>query len=243
MLLGVVSFLVFFLFISGFTSKATYQTFPGGLPIGPDIVIKDLDLTEDLDLSIVLSNAGQIDLPREVTLGIQVFVNHRKISEFDHYVSGSLKANFGNRYVLDPPSRIGIGGISRVKISISPKRACDDIRLGNNMAERTFVIFPLKMGPRQKQGYSVSLMPPRLKDGDKAVKMKLETRLDGEGRVMLSVNGPVGTRSGPNFSGKTPLKAEVPLHFEDVQKESVWRISVTNRLKKKVEGHLLIQHP
>jgi hypothetical protein len=111
------------------------------------------------------------------------------------------------------------------------------------MMERTFVIFPLKMGPREKQGYSVSLMPARSKDGDKAGKMKLEARLDGEGRVVLSVRGPGESKSRPNFSGKTPLKAEVPLHSEYARKKGVWRISVTNGLKKKVEGHLLIQHP
>ena len=33
-----------------------------GLPVGPDVVVKDLDLTEDLELVIVLCNAGDIDL-------------------------------------------------------------------------------------------------------------------------------------------------------------------------------------
>ena len=243
MLFSVISFLAFFLLVSGFTTKVTSQTFPGGLPVGPDIVIKELDLTEDLDLSIILSNAGQTDLGRGVGLGIQVFVNKRKISEFDHYVSGSLKANFGNRYVVNPPSRIGISGICRVKISISPKRASDDIQPGNNMMERTFVVFPLKMGPREKQSYSVSPLSPGSKDSDKVQKMKLEARVDGEARVVLSVSGPGDSGSGPTFSGKTPLKAEVPLHLEDAQKDGEWRISVTNRLKKKLEGHLLIQYP
>jgi hypothetical protein len=47
----------------------------------------------------------------------------------------------------------------------------------------------------------------------------------------------------PTLSGKSPLKVEFPIPFEEVQKESVWSIFVTNLVDKKVEGHLIIQHP
>ncbi len=246
MRLGVISFFAFVLLTFDITTRVTSQAFPKTLAVGPHVIIKGFDLTEDLDLSIILANAGQTDLPKGSALGVQIFVNHRKISQFDHYVLGSLKANFGNRCVVDPPSRVGISGISRVKVSISSKRVSDSVQSGDHSMERTFVVFPLKMGPREKQSYSVSLIPPSLKDvkdGVQVGKMKLETRLDGEGKVGLSVRRQDGLMSRSNFSGKTPLKAEVPLYFETGHNKNMWRISLTNREKKKVEGYLLIQHP
>lgn len=243
MRLGVISFFAFFLLTLGITTKVTSQALPPALAVGPDVIIKGLDLTEDLDLSIILANAGQTDLRKGSALGIQIFVNRRKISQFDHYVSRSLKANFGNRYVVEPPSRVGISGTCRVKVSISSKRVSGNAQRGKHSMERTFLVFPLRMGPREEQGFSVSLMPSSSKDGTQAGKMKLETRLDGEKRVVLSVLRQDGVMSRSNFSGKTPLKAEVPLYFETDQSEHTWSILVTNREKKKVEGYLLIQHP
>ena len=243
MRLGVISFFAFFLLTFDITTKVTSLAFAETLAVGPDVIIKDLDLTEDLDLSIILANAGRMDLQKGSALGIKIFVNHRKISQFDHYVSRSVKANFGNRYVVEPPSRVGISGISRVKVWISSKWVSDYSRKGKHSMERTFLVFPFKMGPRQTEIYSVSLMPSSLKDGAQAGKMKLEARLDGEGRVVLSVRRQDGLTSRSNFSGKPPLKAEVPLYFETGPGTEKWRISVANLEKRQVEGYLLIQHP
>ena len=215
-----------------------------GLPIRPEVVIKDLDLTEDLELCIILSNEGEVDLRRGVTFRIRVFVNGLKISEFDHFTSEVLKANFGNRYTIDPPYRVGISGTSKVKVSISPKLPSDDIRLEKNILERTFIIFPLRMTPQEKQEFSFSVPYPRLKDDGQSEKVKAEVRWEGgSSSLMLSFKGPEHIKSVPTFSGKSPLKVEFPIHSEETRKERLWRISVINLIEKKVEGHLIIQHP
>jgi len=120
-------------------------------PIGPDIVVKDLNLTEDLELSILLSNAGEVDLRRGVTFRIRIFVNQKKVSDFKHFTFEALKANFGNHYSLGPPYRVAISGISKVKISISPQIPSDDIRLENNVMERTFRIYPFRIGALKRK--------------------------------------------------------------------------------------------
>jgi hypothetical protein len=215
-----------------------------GLPAGPDIVVKDLDLTEDLELMIILSNAGQVDLRKDVTFQIQVFVNEQKISEFDHFISEVLKANFGNRYIIDPPSQIGIAGISKVKVSISPQLSTDDIRLENNVLERTFIIFPFKIGPQGREEFSFSFIAPRPQGEVQIEKVRMETRWEGgSSSFMLSFRESGSLKGIPTLSGKSPLKVEFPIPVEKVQKESVWSIFLTNLVDKKVKGHLIIQHP
>jgi hypothetical protein len=215
-----------------------------GLPIGPDITIEDLDLTEDFDLYIILSNAGEADLRRGAIFRIRVFVNGLKISEFDHFVSEGLRANFGNRYTIDPPYGVGIGGTAKVKVSISPKFPSDDIYLGNNMIERTFNIFPFRMLPQGKQEFSFTVSSPRLKEDGQIEKIKAEVRWEGEGAsLLLSFIGPEPLHSIQPISDRSPQKVELPIHFEEVQSESLWRVSVDNLMEKKVEGHLIIQHP
>jgi subtilase family serine protease len=150
-----------------------------GPPIGPDIVVKDLDLTEDLELTIILSNAGQVDLRKGATFRVRVLVNGRKVSEFDHFISQALKANFGNRYLIDPPYRVGIGGITKVKVSIYPKLSSDDIRLENNVLEREFIIFPFSMGPQGREEFSFSFSAPRPRGEGRTEKVKAEARWEG----------------------------------------------------------------
>jgi len=215
-----------------------------GLPIGPDIVVKDIDLTEDLEVSIILSNAGEVDLRKGVTFRIRVFVNNRKVSEFEHFTSEALRANFGNHYILDPPYRIGIGGLSKVKISISPKWSSDDIRLENNVLERTFIIFPFKIGGQERKEFSFSIPSRSVKASDQVEKVKAEVRWEGEGSsLMLSFKGSEDIERIPALSGKSPLKVEFPIPFQGGQKESLWSVSVINLVGKRTEGHLIIQHP
>ena len=215
-----------------------------GAPVGPDIVVKDLDLTEDLELNIILSNAGEADLRKGVTFRIRILVNDRKISEFDHFISESLKANFGNCYIMTPPYRIEIAGISRVKVSISPKLSFDDIHLGNNILKRTFIIFPFRIGSQGREEFSFSFSSPRPQGEGQPEKMKAEVRWEGGGSsLMLSIKK-LGTIKGvPTLSGKSPLKVEFPILFEEAQNENVWSILVSNLIDKKVEGCLIIQHP
>jgi archaellum component FlaG (FlaF/FlaG flagellin family) len=215
-----------------------------GLPVGPDILVKDLDLTEDLELIIILSNAGEVDLRKGVTFRIRVLVNERKISEFDHFISEVLRANFGNRYIIDPPYQVGITGISKVKVYISPKLPSDDIRLENNILERTFIIFPFKIGPHGKEEFSFSFPASRLQGEGQTEKVKAEARWEGGiSSLTLSFKKSEPLKGIPTISGKSPLKIEFPIPFEEIQKENVWSIMVTNPIEKKVEGHLIIQHP
>ena len=215
-----------------------------GAPIGPDIVVNDLDLTEDLELNIILSNAGEADLRKGVTFRIRILVNDRKISEFDHFVSETLRADFGNRYLIAPPYRIEIVGISKVRVSISPKLSSDDIRLENNVLKRTFVIFPFRIGPQGREEFSFSFSSPRPQSEGQPEKMKAEARWGGGGSSLMLSFKKSGTIKGiPTLSGKSPLKVEFPISIEEAQSESVWSIFVTNFVDKKVEGHLIIQHP
>jgi hypothetical protein len=171
-------------------------------------------------------------------------VNNQKISEFDHFIPEVLKANFGNRYIIDPPYQVGIAGISKVKVSISPKLSSDDIRLENNVLERTFIIFPFKIGPQGREEFSFSFSAPRPQEEGQTEKVKTGARWEGSSSsLMLSFKKSGNINGMPTLSGKSPLKVEFPIPFEEVQKESVWSIFVTNLVDKKVEGHLIIQHP
>jgi len=215
-----------------------------GFPAGPDVVVKDLDLTEDLELMIILCNAGDVDLRKGVTFRIRILVNGRKVSEFDHFISEPLKAHSENRYLMEPPSQIGITGISKVKVSISPKLSSDDIRLENNVLERTFIIFPFRIGPQGREEFSFSFSSLRPQSESPAERMKAEARWGGSGSpLMLSLKKSGTSKEIPTLSGKSPLRVEFSIPFEEVQKGILWNISVTNLVDKKVEGHLIIQHP
>jgi hypothetical protein len=215
-----------------------------GLPIGPDIIVQDLDLTEDFDLNISLSNAGEVDLRKGVPFRIRVFVNGLKVSDFDHFIPEGLKANFGNCYTIDPPHRIGIGGTAKVKVSISPKLHSDDVYLGNNILERTFAIFPFQMVPQGIQEFSFFIPSPRVKENSQTEKIKAEVRWEGEeSSFLLSFSGQEQINSFQPISDHSPLKLEFPIHLEEAQSESQWRVSVANLMGKKVEGCLIIQHP
>ncbi|MFB3884986.1 MAG: hypothetical protein ACE144_07140 [Thermodesulfobacteriota bacterium] len=214
-----------------------------GLPIGPDIAIKDLDLTEDFDLFIVLSNAGEVDLRKGATFHIRVFVNNLRISVFDHFTSEIVKADFGNDYTIFPPHRVGIPSTARVKIVISSRLSSDDLSLENNRLEKTFIIFPLRMVALEKKEFSFSVPSP-LKENGPPDKLRTELRWDGgEPSLLFSLSRPEQGRNIPTFSGKSPIRVEFPIYFDEGEKEHQWKAYVTNLLEKRVEGHLIIQHP
>ncbi len=215
-----------------------------GPPVGPDIVVKHLELTEDLELLILLSNAGEVDLRKGAIFQVQVFVNGQKMSEFDHFISEALKANLKNRYTIAPPYQVGIAGISKVKVSISPELPSDDIQLENNTLERTFIIFPFRIGPLGKEEFSFSFVAPRLLSKAQTEKVTIEARWEwGTSSIKLSFKKSGSVEGIPTLTGKSPLKVEFPIPLEEAQKESVWSIFIRNLIKKKVEGHLVIQHP
>jgi len=146
----------------------TLKKFLNGLPIGPDIVVKDIDLTEDLELLIILSNAGEVDLRKGVIFQIRILVNERKISEFNHFMGEALKANFGNHYLIEPPYRVGITGISRVKVSISPKLALMISAWKIMFSKGHSLFFRLRLGPMgEKNSLSPSLPRGRRGESDR----------------------------------------------------------------------------
>ncbi len=215
-----------------------------GLPAGPDIAIRDLDLTDDFELMIILSNAGEIDLRSGVTLRVRIFVNGLKISDFDHFTFDVLKANFENDYILQPPYQVGISGTAKVRVSISPGLSSDDIFPDNNRLEKTFIIFPFKVIPKEKKEFTFFVPPSRLKGEIQSEKLKVELRWEGGGAsLMLSFMGPEKMKNVSIFSGKSPIKVEFPIGFEEARKEREWKAFVTNLIEKKVEGHLIIRHP
>ena len=215
-----------------------------GSPVGPDIAVKHLELTEDLELMIILSNAGEVDLRKGAIFQIQVFVNDQKMSEFDHFISEALKANLKNRYMVALPYQVVIAGISKVKVSISPELPSDDIRLENNTLERTFILFPFKIRPQGKEEFFFSFSAPRLRSKAQTEKVTIEARCEwGSSSLMLSFKKSGSVDGIYTLTGKSPLKVEFPVPFEEAAKESVWSIFITNLIKKKVEGHLIIQHP
>ncbi len=215
-----------------------------GPPVGPDILVKDIELTEDLELMIILSNAGEVDLRKGVIFQIQVHVNDQKISEFDHFISEALKANSVNRYVVAPPYQVSIAGVSRVEVSISPEVSSDDVFLENNVLERTFIVFPFKIGPEGSEEFSFSFFAPRVRIGDQAERVKIEATWEGGSpSLMLSFKKSGLIKGIPPFSGDSPLKIEFSIPFAEAQKESAWSILVTNLIKKRVGGHLIVQHP
>jgi archaellum component FlaG (FlaF/FlaG flagellin family) len=215
-----------------------------GPPVGPDVVVKQLELMEDLELLIILSNAGEVDLRKGAIFQVQVFVNDQKMSEFDHFISEALKANHKNRYIVAPPYQVGITGISKVKVSISPELPSDDIRLENNILQRTFIIFPFKVRPQGKEEFSFSFFAPPLRSKSQTEKVTIEAWWEwGTSALKLSFKKSGSVEGIPTLAGKSPLRVEFPIPFEEAQKESVWSIFITNLIKKRVEGHLVIQHP
>lgn len=215
-----------------------------GLPAGPDIVIRDFHLTEDLDLNILLSNAGEIDLRKGVTLRIRIYLNDQKVSDFEHFVSEELKAHSKNLYAIFPPYRIYLKGSSRVRVFLTPRFRSDDIFLENNSFERRILIFPFQLGPQGREQFSFLIPPLSLKDEDAIEKMKMELRWEGgTGLLKFSVREPEGQKEPLHLSGKSPLKVEWPISSDTPQKEGHWMVSVTNPLEYRVEGHLIIQHP
>jgi len=215
-----------------------------GLPVGPDLVIKEIELTEDLELSILLSNTGEGELRKGTTLRIRVFLNDRKVSEFDHFISEPLRPFSGNRYVVDPPYRIRIDGNSKVRVTLWPKGASDDIRLDNNTLERYFTFYSFRLEPQKSQEFSFSPISNPLRKRGQKERVKAEVRWDGgEFPLRLSLKGPGNLKKIPAISGGSPLKLQVPIEDQKNRERQAWRISVANLLEKRVEGILIIQTP
>jgi archaellum component FlaG (FlaF/FlaG flagellin family) len=214
------------------------------LPIGPDLLVKEFDLSEDFDLTTVLSNAGELELPKGTTLRIRIYMNGQKVSEFVHFISEPLKPYLESRYVIDPPYRVRVSANSRVKVVISPRQPKDDVRPENNSLERNFAIFPFKIEPQTSQEFSLDLSNPDLKESRRGEIMKAEVRWDGGGApVKLSLKGGANLRRISPIKGKSPLKLEVPIEEGPNRKGKAWRFSITNLMEKKAEGHLIIQSP
>ena len=215
----------------------------GSLP-GPDLVVKELNMNEDFELSLVLSNAGEEELPKGKTLRIRVFVNGQRVSEFDHFIAEPLKPHFENHCIIDPPYRIRVDGNSRVKVVIGPKHRDDDVRIENNTFERTFAIIPFKIGSEVSQEFPFPLQNLRSKENRKEDKIRMEVRWDGGGTPLrFSLKGARHLKKIGPVSGRSPLQLEVPIKDAKKQIGKAWRLSIANLMKEKAEGFLIIQSP
>jgi hypothetical protein len=220
------------------------EKIPRGVPTGVDLLVKDLGLTEDLALYVVVSNAGDVDLPKGATLRVRIFVNDRKISDFEHLTAKDLKVKSGNRYTVHPPYPIAIGGISLVKTSIWPTPPLQDAEPRNNTLVRNVIVYPFKVEPRAKQEFSFSVFSPRLNNSDSKEKVRAEARWDGDRfPLKLSFKGSERIKGDSSVSGKSPLKMEVPISFEEPENKEACLVSVINPLRQKIAGHIIIQHP
>jgi len=211
---------------------------------GVDLIMKDLGLTEDLELYVVISNAGDVPLPSGSTLHVRIFVNDRKISDFEHLTAKDLKARNGNRYTVHPPYPIAIGGVSLVRTSVWSSPPLKDAEPRNNTLVRNVIVYPLKIEPKMKQDFSFSVFSPRLKNSDPQDKVRAEARWDGDRfPLKLSFKGAGRVKGDRSVSGKSPLKMEVPISLEEPENKEGCLVSVTNPLGQKVVGHVIIQHP
>ena len=141
---------------------------------GPDLLIRDLGLNEDMELYMVVSNSGEVDLVKGSTLRFRIFVNDRKISDFEHLTARVLKGKIGNRYTVRPPYPVGIGGVSLVRASVWPTLPSKDIDPRNNTLARNFIIYPFRIEPRAKQEFSFSIFSSHAKNGDPREKVSAE---------------------------------------------------------------------
>ncbi len=215
-----------------------------GFPVGPDIVIKDFDLTEDMELIILLANIGEVDLRKEVTFRIRIHLNERKISDFEHFITEEIKAYSKNLYTLIPPYRVILKGISKVRVSVTPKLRSDDIRMENNVLERRFIIFPFQIGPQGKEQFSFFIPSLPLREEESPEKIKIEVRWEeAMYPLKFSFGGAGKDRTLLDISGTSPVKVEWPVLTGGSERETHWRASLINLSEKRAEGHLIIQHP
>lgn len=216
----------------------------GGFLKGPDLIVKELSLNEDFELSFVLTNAGEEELRKGRTLQIRIFINGRRVSEFEHFIAGPLKPHSENRFTIDPPYRVKVNGNSRVKVVIGPKDPEDDVRIENNMLERTFAIIPFKIEPEVNQEFPFLVKNLRSKENRQGDKIRMEVRWDGGGAPLrLSLRGARHLKEIGSVSGKSPLQLEVPIRDEKKQRGKAWRLSIANLMKEKAVGFLIIQSP
>ena len=216
----------------------------GGFLTGPDLVVKELNVNEDFELSFILSNAGEEELRNGRTLRIRIFINDQRVSEFDHFIAEPLKPHFENQCTIDPPYRIRVNGNSRVKVVIGSKHPDDDVRIENNVLQRTFAIIPFKIESEVSQEFPFLLKNLRSKENRQDDKIKMEVRWDGGGAPLrLSLKGARHLKEMGSVSGKSPLQLEVPLRDEKKQKGKAWRLSIANLMKERAVGFLIIQSP
>jgi hypothetical protein len=110
--------------------------------------------------------------------------------------------------------------------------------------ERTFIIFPFQIKPQGMEELSFSFLAPRIRSKAQTDKVTIEARWEwGGSSLKLSFKKSGSADSIPTLTGKSPLKIEFPIPYEEAQKENVWSVFITNVIRKRVEGHLIIQHP
>ncbi len=217
---------------------------PGKSRTGSDLFIKDLGLGEDLELYVVIANAGEVDVQKGSTIRMQISINYRKVCDFEHLTTKVLKSKKGNRYLIHPPYAITLGGVTRVKASARETSPSRDAYAESRTMERTFVVHPFTIEPKEKEEFSFSIPSSGNRGVNPNEKVRAEARWEGTGfPLKLSLSGSGLIKSEASISGKSPLKMATSMSMVQGEKSETCLISVRNLLRKKVVGHVIVQHP
>ena len=211
---------------------------------GLDLMIKDFELGDDFELFLRLTNTGEKEYRKGLTLKVKILVSEKKVSDFEHLLQESLLPYSGNIYTIEPPYRIFIHGDSRVKASVWPKPVSGDVFHDNNTLEQTFRIAPFGIDPQNTREFIFSKDGISKRSFQNSGRIKVEARWDGGGRPLrLVLNTPGRLQKNHSVKGKSPLRLAVPIEHRLDRKGKDWKVMVTNLTEQKAAGHLIFQTP
>jgi len=117
--------------------------------------------------------------------------------------------------------------------------------LENNVLERTFIIFPFKIGPHGREEFSFSFSASRPQGRVRQEKVKTEARWEGGSSSLMLSFKKSGTLKGiPHpFQGRVP-SSRFSIPFEEIQKEECLEcltslISLTRRWRDTSSSNIL----
>jgi hypothetical protein len=212
----------------------------GGLP---RVVVKDLGVNEDQELSLFLANPGTVDLDKALSLRIRIDVNGRKVSEFEHLSSVVIKGRLGSRYAVRPPYRVEIAKRCRVRVSVRLLSERGRTRGFDHQLEKTFLVIPFRLWPRERREIAFSFSLPRNRADLVPERVKAEVRWDGGGGPLRAWLKEEGSREMEPLLGRSPLLLERVLSSAGLSGRKTWKIGVTNLMAVRSEGKIIVQHP
>jgi hypothetical protein len=209
----------------------------------PQVVVRDLGVNEDQELSLFLANPGKADLDKGLSLRIRIDVNGRKISDFEHLSSAVIKGGLGSRYAIRPPYRVEIVKRCRVRVSVRLLSERRRSRGADHQLERTFLVFPFRLWPKERREIAFSFSVPRSRTDFAPEQVKAEVRWDGGGGPLRAWLKEEGSRETEPLSGRSPLRLEKILPTAGLSGRKTWKIGVANLMAVRSEGKIIVQHP